>query len=102
MTFPQLSTAKRHALRVRVKALRYGGDFFADVFKGHTGRKKTLMKSLEHLQDVLGEMNDIAVGDAALANNRTSLPDSAEAVRSLMPMARPPPRRMRSIRPFWK
>ncbi len=99
---PELSTAKRHALRVRVKALRYGGDFFADVFKGHTGRKKALMKSLEHLQDVLGEMNDIAVGDAALANNRTSLPDSAEAVRALMPMAEAAARRMRSIRPFWE
>ena len=60
------------------------------------------MKSLEHLQDVLGEMNDIAVGDAALANNHTSLPDSAEAVRALMPMAEAAARRMRSIRPFWE
>jgi triphosphatase len=100
---PKLSTTKRHALRVRIKALRYGCDFFADAFEGRTRRKKALMKSLERLQDVLGEMNDIAVGHAAFANDSTKLPeDSTAAIQALMPEAEAAARRLRSIKPFWE
>jgi inorganic triphosphatase YgiF len=100
---PEISTAKRHALRVRIKALRYGCDFFADAFAGHARRKKAMIKSLEHLQDVLGEMNDISVGHAAFAKDSTTLPEgSAVAIQELMPEAEAAARRMRSIKPFWE
>jgi CHAD domain-containing protein len=42
--------SERHALRIRVKRLRYASEFF--------GRK---VGGLERLQDVLGELNDVEV-----------------------------------------
>jgi triphosphatase len=50
--------AARHRLRIRLKRLRYVCEFFADCFK-----RKRLRRYLEHLeglQDLLGELNDLA------------------------------------------
>lgn len=51
--------AARHALRIRVKRLRYGCEFFASSFPRASVRP--YVKSLEALQDILGELNDVAV-----------------------------------------
>jgi triphosphatase len=100
-----LSAAERHALRMRIKSLRYGSEFFAGIFKGSGigRRRKALSASLERLQDVLGEMNDLAVAEAEFSaswENPASL--YAKAVRALMPEAGAAARRLRSTGPFWE
>jgi triphosphatase len=54
----------RHALRIRVKRLRYASEFF--------GRKDG---GLERLQDVLGELNDVEVARRLLRGLRVTTPD---------------------------
>jgi len=53
----------RHALRIRVKRLRYASEFF--------GRKD---RGLEQLQDVLGELNDVEVARRLLRGLEASAP----------------------------
>ncbi|OIQ87789.1 inorganic triphosphatase [mine drainage metagenome] len=62
---------QRHAARIAAKKLRYTAEFFASLYPG----KKTqpLLRPLTRLQDVLGELNDIAVTESLvrqLAGNR--------------------------------
>jgi CHAD domain-containing protein len=57
--FAELSAEQRHALRIRIKELRYALDFFASLYPATV--VKTLSGTLSRLQDCLGVMNDIAV-----------------------------------------
>ena len=50
--------AKRHAVRIRVKRLRYSAEFFAPAFPNN----QQIISELKALQEILGELNDIAVG----------------------------------------
>ena len=52
--------AERHALRIRVKRLRYACDSFAGCFAVAAARP--YLGALEALQDDFGALNDIAVG----------------------------------------
>ncbi len=54
----------RHALRIRVKRLRYASEFFGGKDGG-----------LERLQDVLGELNDVEVARRLLRGLRVNTPD---------------------------
>ena len=51
--------AQRHAVRIRVKRLRYGCEFFAPAFPA--ARAAPYIAALKELQRILGELNDIAV-----------------------------------------
>ena len=100
-----LPSEKRHALRVRIKALRYGAEFFASVFKGRgtAQRRKSLLSSFEHLQDVLGEMNDIAVRQNVLPALIDRQPDDTAArMETLLGHAKSAARTLRSTKPFWE
>ncbi len=55
----------RHQLRIRLKRLRYACEFFAGCFKRK--RMRRYLEHLEALQDVLGELNDIATARRLLA-----------------------------------
>ena len=55
----------RHALRIRVKRLRYACDSFAGCFSA--AAVEPYLAALEALQDDFGELNDIAVGRRLLA-----------------------------------
>ena len=55
----------RHALRIRVKRLRYACDSFAGCFNAQA--LQPYLAALEALQDDFGELNDIAVGRRLLA-----------------------------------
>ncbi|HSH06677.1 MAG TPA: CHAD domain-containing protein, partial [Burkholderiales bacterium] len=55
----------RHQLRIRLKRLRYACEFFAVCFKRK--RMRRYLEHLEALQDVLGELNDIATARALCA-----------------------------------
>lgn len=52
--------AARHAVRIRVKRLRYSCEFFAPAFPGEGC--ESAVAALKALQEILGELNDIAVG----------------------------------------
>ena len=51
--------SQRHALRIRLRRLRYAAEFLGDAFPGR-GREP-LTRSLKQLQDLLGELNDLEV-----------------------------------------
>jgi len=59
LTVPQL-----HALRLDVKQMRYGSDFFGEVYDGKPAKK--FRKELATLQEILGWLNDVAVAEARL------------------------------------
>jgi CHAD domain-containing protein len=70
-------TQRRHRLRIRIKRLRYASDFLAPCFAQASVRP--YMKRLQALQDVLGELNDIAVARRLLAEIAPSGSDPAIA-----------------------
>ena len=63
----------RHRLRIRAKRLRYACEPFAALF-GRADARRYLAR-LESLQDILGELNDIAVGRRLLAELRSGRGD---------------------------
>ena len=54
------AASARHALRIRVKRLRYSCEFFAPAFPAK--RVTPYIAALKALQDILRELNDVAVG----------------------------------------
>lgn len=65
----RLDARRRHKLRIRVKKLRYAGEFFGELFAGGRARRryKRLSNALERLQDGLGDLNDILVDEKLVA-----------------------------------
>ena len=57
--FAELSAEQRHALRIRIKELRYALDFFASLYPAPA--VKVTLSALSDVQDCLGVMNDITV-----------------------------------------
>lgn len=55
----------RHRLRIRLKRLRYAAEFFRSLHPGK--RTRRYLSRLSALQDVLGELNDVATADRVLA-----------------------------------
>ena len=52
----RLDAERRHALRIKLKTLRYGMEFFAPLYASHSVRR--YQDALSALQDVLGALND--------------------------------------------
>jgi inorganic triphosphatase YgiF len=68
---------RRHEVRVMLKRLRYGCDYFAGCFARNATRQ--YLKRLAGLQDILGELNDLAVARGLLRG--LALPGSERGVR---------------------
>ena len=68
----KLAEAELHATRILGKQLRYAGEFFAPLFppKASSG----FLAGLAELQDLLGQLNDIAVAGSRLAGGRLDGP----------------------------
>jgi CHAD domain-containing protein len=62
--FAALTDAELHALRIRVKRLRYAVEFLAPLFPA--ARVKPFRDAAVRLQDLLGHLNDAAVATALL------------------------------------
>ncbi|MFA5964537.1 MAG: CHAD domain-containing protein [Sphingomonas sp.] len=65
----RLGSRRRHRVRIEVKTLRYATEFFTVLYpdgKAHR-RHRAFLAALDRLQDLLGELNDLAVGAALLA-----------------------------------
>ncbi len=69
--FAELDIEARHQLRKRLKRLRYGLEFYSQLVPAR--RSRSTLKPLQQAQQVLGELNDLAlaisVSRAELANN---------------------------------
>lgn len=76
--FAQLMAEERHALRIRIKELRYAQDFFASLYP--TVPVKTYLAALAKLQDCLGIMNDITVARRLLDEARLTTASAARQV----------------------
>jgi triphosphatase len=77
-----LSVEQRHALRKRLKTLRYGAVCVAALFPGR--RVKRAVAALSRVQDLLGAINDLAVARTLLARLTTGSDGSlAEALASM-------------------
>jgi CHAD domain-containing protein len=92
----------RHALRIRVKRLRYCCDYFAPRYRASEG----YVDSVKALQDVLGQLNDAAVARRLLAE-AAHMPPAVRASleRREARLIRRLPRAWRAfedLRPFWK
>ncbi|WP_052003414.1 CHAD domain-containing protein [Microvirga sp. BSC39] len=93
---------ERHELRIRIKKLRYGTEFFGSLFTSGKAqkRRKTFSSLLEELQENLGDLNDLAVGGSLamylpevspkrLERQRKKLLDKSEASLSALSKADP-------------
>lgn len=99
-----LDERQRHRLRMSIKTLRYGVEFFAATFPGRQADKRhhALLSVLQDLQDELGEMNDITVA-------RTLFPELAkqeagqaeQRLNKLLSRAEVASRKLQKTKPFW-
>ncbi|MBE2295901.1 MAG: CHAD domain-containing protein [Phycisphaerales bacterium] len=76
--FAQLVAEERHALRIRIKELRYAQDFFASLYP--PAPVKSYLDALAKLQDCLGIMNDVAVARRLLDEARLTTASAARQV----------------------
>ena len=74
LQFDQLSIESRHELRKRGKKLRYALQFTESLLP--TARLKTYRKQLATVQDILGEMNDLAVARERFIGLRDTQPSA--------------------------
>jgi inorganic triphosphatase YgiF len=101
---------ERHELRIRIKKLRYGTEFFGSLFTSGKAKKrrKTFSSLLEELQENLGDLNDLAVGGSLamylpqvspkrLERQRKKLLDKSEA--SLSALSKTDPFWLRARKP---
>jgi triphosphatase len=111
-----LDPEARHHLRIEAKKLRYAADVFAGLF-GRPKRSRTFVAALKEVQDALGDLNDIVVGEQ-LAHEAAALPGRAETdaafvagritgaqkarVGPLMDRAEAALDAFRDAKPFWK
>ena len=78
------SDAERHDLRIALKDLRYGMEFFAGLFD-HTRRSQKLLKTAGQLQDILGHHNDaVGVDDLVRRLSDACGPEAAHAAGYLI------------------
>lgn len=73
----KLDEQQRHALRIKLKKLRYAVDFFASLWPKR--RTEAFRGRISALQDVLGEMNDAAVARALVGDILAARTNAAEA-----------------------
>jgi len=67
---------RRHALRIRIRRLRYACEFFAPFFaRAHCA---AYLKRVKALQDLLGELNDIAVARRLLKKMKAEPPEQLQ------------------------
>ena len=74
LQFDQLDIEPRHELRKRGKKLRYALQFTESLLP--TARLKTYRKQLAAVQDILGEMNDLAVARDRFIGLRDTQPSA--------------------------
>ncbi len=77
--FPTAPPEERHALRIDVKKLRYGVEFFGSLYKRRPAAR--FARRLSRLQDGLGRLNDVYVAGTLM--ERIGRPSDPAAAREL-------------------
>ncbi|WP_146151043.1 CYTH and CHAD domain-containing protein [Allosphingosinicella deserti] len=92
-----LDPEARHQLRIQVKKLRYGSEFFAGLALGSARRWSNFNALLEQLQESLGKLNDLETA-------RTMAPGTpdAHAVEGLLADAQRAADGLREAGPYWR
>lgn len=100
----ELDFDERHRLRMRIKKMRYGAEFFSSLFPGGPVKKRRrfLLGALRGLQDILGEMNDVVVGEAlALSHGEKKPAHSKQRLSKLHRKAEAACGKLLKAEPFW-
>lgn len=105
----QLDASERHRLRKRLKRLRYGADFLSYLYPRKKVRNYT--RPLSDLQDILGELNDLAAAKNLLKDlaGTDDLQKHADLLRAqfdsrarrLLAQLYPAWRRFKATNGFW-
>jgi CHAD domain-containing protein len=121
----RLETEARHRVRIEIKKLRYGAEFFHGLFPGRRAkeRRRAVVAILEELQETLGGLNDIATAGGLIAASEaerqgsmtldsqmhgsrgpswTSAGDQERHAADLLARAKADYRRLAKAKPFWK
>jgi triphosphatase len=79
-----LDAEARHDLRIQAKKVRYAAELCAGLF-GHPRRQAKMARALRRMQDSLGILNDLAVGEtiALKLAKKTGTPEAAFAAGRL-------------------
>jgi CHAD domain-containing protein len=80
--FERLEPEARHRLRIALKKLRYGMDFFAGLFPGK--RVEAFRKTVARMQDRLGHLNDVAVASRLVHELVDPLPPGPAATAAAL------------------
>lgn len=104
-----LTDRERHDLRKHAKKLRYGTDFFANLFQDGpmTKPQKRFVNRIESLQESLGALNDMAtdgkvLGRLGFGGDIASLPGSKGAEQAAIADAAKSYRDLIKAKAFWK
>jgi len=73
-----LNAPQLHALRIHAKKLRYSAEFFASLYSKR--KAKSYLAALSEVQEVLGEINDIAVAGRLLDEQAANLSGRREII----------------------
>ena len=100
----EISDEERHALRIRIKKLRYGSEFFASLYPSAKAqkRRKKLSAILEDLQERLGELNDLAVSNTLVPSMPEAAPERvARRRKDLLDESEAAAHTLIEAKPFW-
>ncbi len=108
----QMDDSARHELRIEVKKLRYGIEFFRALYPAAAAAHKQFAGAVEELQEVLGLLNDIvtaqllaaqpaAVGESAESTISEPAIEEEDPVPQLVAQSEQCLARLRAIGPYW-
>lgn len=100
----ELDPEARHRVRIEIKKLRYGAEFFQGLYPRQRARtrRKDALDALQQLQELLGELNDIAVGGDLLGSEVEQSQGEDPRVTDLLARAQKDYRRLAGVKPFWE
>lgn len=91
-----------HRARIAAKKLRYAGEFFATLSPPGDRRLKKWLKTLKDVQDDLGRLNDVAVGNRILSGLGQKISVPAADLAALQRSAEKDCAALAHAKPFWR
>lgn len=100
----EMSPEERHEVRIELKKLRYGAEFFRSLFL--TKRKhgqRSFLKIAERLQETLGQLNDLAVAETRRTDALGGFlsKDQRKRTKGLLSDAKADIDELANLKPFW-